>query len=270
MASLTRPHATATAPAPSPDSTVLTDEMLARFAKRAPTYDRDNCSSPTTSTSCVRPAISALAVPAELGGGAVARRRRAGAAAARLPRRADRAGDQHAPLLDRQRRRSLARRRHVAALAARGGRGRRGVRRRPCRERQRYSGPALDHEGRTSGRRLPVHGPEIVRQPVAGLDVSGHSRHGHGRSVAAEDRPRVHAARDRGLSDRADLGRAGHAGDAERRHHPRRRVRPRSLRRPGRARRRRRHRSVRARALRVGAHRVSATSTSASPAGRST
>ena len=50
-----------------------------------------------------------------------------------------------------------------------------------------------------------------------------------------ENRARVHAARHRGLSHRGDLGRARHAGDPQRRHDSRRRVRARSLRRQGRA-----------------------------------
>ncbi len=36
----------------------LTDEMLARFDERAPTYDRENRSSPRTSRSCARPGTS--------------------------------------------------------------------------------------------------------------------------------------------------------------------------------------------------------------------
>ena len=44
-----------------------------------------------------------------------------------------------------------------------------------------------------------------------------------------EDRARVHAARQRGLSHRADLGRPRHARHALGRHHPRRRLRPRPV-----------------------------------------
>ena len=73
----------------------------------------------------------------------------------------------------------------------------RGVRGRPRRERQRHPGAAVDHEGRTRGRRLPVHRTQVVRQPDPGLDVSGHPRDGHERSRAAENRARLHAARRR-------------------------------------------------------------------------
>ena len=47
-------------------------------------------------------------------------------------------------LLDRHRRRARAGRRHVAALDPRGGRRRRGLRRRPRRDRQRHPGAAVD------------------------------------------------------------------------------------------------------------------------------
>ena len=115
----------------------------------------------------------------------VARRRRAAAAAARLSRRADRPGDQHAPLLDRYCRGSLARRRPVAVVAARSGGGRSGVRRRPRRERQRHPRPAVDDEGPARRRRLPLHRTEVIWQPVAGLDVPRHSRDGHRRTRPA-------------------------------------------------------------------------------------
>ena len=42
MPSLTRPQAAAGSPDPASAQTVLTDEMLERFSKRAPQYDRDN------------------------------------------------------------------------------------------------------------------------------------------------------------------------------------------------------------------------------------
>ena len=153
--------------------TVLTDEMLARFAKRAPQYDRDNAffvgrlrrASPGRVSSRRRSCRARRGRP-------VARGRRQRAAAARLLRRADGARDQHALVLDGQRRRSLARRRPIAALAARGRRGGRGLRRGARRERQRHPCAAVDDEGGARGRRLPVHGPQVVRQPVAGLDLS--------------------------------------------------------------------------------------------------
>ena len=61
------------------------------------------------------------------------------AAPARLPRARHRARHQHAPLLGRTGRRSLAPGRPLARVAAEGGDGRRGVQRRPRRARQRPS-----------------------------------------------------------------------------------------------------------------------------------
>ena len=75
-----------------------------------------------------------------------------------------------------------ARGRSLAAVDSRGDRARRGLRRRTRRERQRHPGAAVDHEGRTRRRRLPVHRPQVVRQPDAGLDLPRHPRHGHERS----------------------------------------------------------------------------------------
>ena len=96
----------------------------------------------------------------------------------------------------------------------------------------------------------------------------------HGMDTADPSRPKiVHAFMPReteGYRDRSDLGRAGDAGDAERRHHPRRRVRPRSLRRARRARGRRRHRSRSCSGSSRGRSSALATSTTASHAGRST
>ena len=81
---------------------ILTDEMLARFAKRAPQYDRDNVFFSDDFEELRQAGYLRLAVPhGARRRGPVARRRRAAAAASRLSRRANRARDQHAPLLDR-------------------------------------------------------------------------------------------------------------------------------------------------------------------------
>ena len=180
--------------------TVLTDEMLARFAERAARYDRENAFFSEDFEELRDAGYLRLALPRELGGSGrslaevVREQRRLGIACA-----GDGARDQHASVLDRRRRRPLRAPATLAAVAARGDRARRGVRRRPRRERQRHPRAALDHQGRARRRRLPVHRPQVVRQPDAGLDLPRPPRHGRVRSVASEDRPRVHAARHRGL-----------------------------------------------------------------------
>ena len=214
------PEGVASASGPAAE-TVLTDEMLARFAKRAPQYDRDN--------------VFFVRRLRRASPGRVSSRRRSGRARRRGPvARGRRAGSSGGSATTPRRRRSRSTctctgpasppisgaPATVAALAARGRRGWRGVRRRARRERQRHPGAALDDEGRARGRRVPVHRPQVVRQPVAGLDLSRDARHGHRRSVDTEDRARVHAARHRRLPHRADVGRARHARDAQRRHDP--------------------------------------------------
>ena len=83
--------------------TVLTDEMLARFAKRAPQYDRENAFFTDDFEELRQADYLRLAVPRELGGAgftlaAVAQQqRRLG-----VLRGAHGARDQHAPVLDRQ------------------------------------------------------------------------------------------------------------------------------------------------------------------------
>jgi len=68
MPSLTRPQA-AGSPAPASDQTVLTDEMLERFSKRAPQYDRDNVFFSDDFDELKEAGYLRLAVPTELGGG---------------------------------------------------------------------------------------------------------------------------------------------------------------------------------------------------------
>ena len=54
--------------------------------------------------------------------------------------------------------------------------------------------------GPSAWRAVPLHRPQVLRQPDAGLDLPGPARDGHGRSGGADDRARLHAARHRGLS----------------------------------------------------------------------
>ena len=248
----------------------LTDEMLARFAERAPQ---------------VRPrqrvlrgglrgaAAGRISPPGRAGG---ARRARLVARGGRreqrrlgYSRRRHGARDQHAPLLDRHRRGSVARRRHVAAMAAGGGR----------------RGEVFAAGHAESGNDIPVLLSTTKAERVeGGYRFTGRKSFGslspvwtylgiHGMDTADPSHPKiVHAFMPRdteGLPHRGDLGRAGHARDAQRRHDPRRRLRARSLHRPGRAGGRRRHRSLRARGCSPGRSWGSATSTTASPGARS-
>ena len=91
----------------------------------------------------------------------------AGAASPRLPRARDRAGHQHARLLDGRGRRPVAGGRQVARVAARRRGERRGLRGRPRRAGQRHSRAPVDHEGRARRRRLPLHRAQVLRQPHA-------------------------------------------------------------------------------------------------------
>lgn len=69
MPSLTGPQAAAGSPAPASAQTVLTDEMLERFSKRAPRYDRDNVFFSDDFDELKEAGYLRLAVPTELGGG---------------------------------------------------------------------------------------------------------------------------------------------------------------------------------------------------------
>src|SRR6187397_3075336 len=68
MPSLTRPQAAAGSPDPASAQTVLTDEMLERFSKRAPQYDRDNVFFSDDFEELREAGYLRLAVPTELGG----------------------------------------------------------------------------------------------------------------------------------------------------------------------------------------------------------
>ena len=81
--------------------------------------------------------------------------------------------------------------------------------------------------GRARRRRLGDHRPQDLRQPVAGLDVPRRARHGHQRSGQPADRPRLPPPRLAALPHRGDVGHARHAGHPVARHHPRPRLRPR-------------------------------------------
>ena len=63
--------------------------------------------------------------------------------------------------------------------------------------------------------RLPVHRPQVLREPDARLDLPRPPRDGLERSGAAQDRPRLHAPGDRGLLDQGDLGRPRDARDRQ-------------------------------------------------------
>ena len=78
--------------------------------------------------------------------------------------------------------------------AAAGGRRAR-VRRRPRRSGQRHPGAAVVDQGRARRRRLGVHRPQDLRQPVAGVDLPRRARDGHERPGRTEGRPRLHPSR---------------------------------------------------------------------------
>ena len=157
-----------------PTTDLLTDEMLARFDERAPGLRPREPLLPRGLRRAPRArATSTPRCPTEFGGGGLStsprcsrlQRRLAYVAPATARRR------QHAPLLDRRRRRPVPRRRPVVRLDARAGGRRRGLRRRPRRGRQRPPAAAVDHEGRAGRRRLGDHRPQDLRQPVAGVDL---------------------------------------------------------------------------------------------------
>ena len=160
----------------------LTDEMLARFAARAATYDRENAFFTEDFEELRTPAICASPCRPSSADSAFARRRRSAssAASATTPPPTALAINMHlywtGVAADLWRAGDTSLTWLLEAAAAR-----RGVRRRPRRERQRHPGAALDHQGRARRRRLPLHRPQVVRQPVAGLDVPRHPRHGHRR-----------------------------------------------------------------------------------------
>ena len=132
----------------------------------------------------------------------------------------------------------------------------RGVRGRPCRERQRNVAVLINHESGARGRGLQVHRAQVVRQPDAGVDAARPSRDGHQRSREPEDRPRLPRSLDERRDDQGDLGRDGHARHAKRRHDSRGRVRPRLAHRKGLSDWPRRRRLLRAGDLRLGAGRL--------------
>ena len=135
-------------------------------------YDRENRFFQEDFDDLKRAGYLTMAVPKELGGrGMTLAQVLPRAAPARLSRARHGARHQHARLLGRAGRRSLAPGRSLARMAAEGGDGGRGVQRRPLRARQRPSGAALHQQGRAGRGRLPLHRPQDVRQPGAGLDA---------------------------------------------------------------------------------------------------
>ena len=223
---------------------VLSDDLLRAFAERAGAYDRENRFFQEDFDDLKRAGYLTMAVPKELGGrGMTLAAGVPRTAPACLPRARHGARHQHACLLGRAGRRSLAPGRPLARMAAEGGDGGRGVQRRPFRARQRSAGAAVDQQGGAGRWRLPLHRPQDVRQPGAGMDPLRPARHVGRRRGRAEDRARLPAAQPRRLSHRRDLGHDGHARDAQRRRDAGGRLRARQVHRADRAGRRRRCRS---------------------------
>ena len=164
----------------STDADVLTDDMLARFDERAPTYDRENRFFDEDFAELKASGYLDVAIPTELGGGGVRPRRvLAARPPPRLPRPGDGAGRQHARLLDRRRRRPAARRRRLVPVRARAGGGRRRAVRPPRRGRQRPPAAAVERVRRARRRRLVDQRAQDLRQPHAGVDARRVPRHGH-------------------------------------------------------------------------------------------
>ena len=233
---------------------VLTDEMLARFDERAPTYDRENRFFDEDFAELKASGYLDVAIPTELGGAGLRLDEYVAAGPPpRLLRPGHRAGRQHARLLDRRRRRPPARRRRLVPLHPRRGGRRRGALRPPRRGRQRPPAAAVERDGRARRRRLVDQRAQDLRQPHAGVDARRLPRHGHLRPGGPADRPRLPAPRHRRPPDRRDVGHARHAGDAEPGHRARQGVRARRARRAGVPGRLRRRRAVPGVDLRLGA-----------------
>ena len=238
-----------------PPNTSCPTTCCAASPNAAAAYDRENRFFQEDFDDLKRAGYLTMAVPKELGGrGMTLAQVLPRAAPARLPRARHGARHQHARLLGRTGRRSLAPGRSLDRVAAEGGDGRRGVQRRPLRARQRPSRPALHQQGREGGRRIPHHRPQDVRQPGAGLDALRPARDVGGCRWRAEDRARLPAAQPRRLSHRGDLGHDGHARDAQRRCEAGGCVRARQVHRADRPGRRRR--CIRAGHVRLGAARL--------------
>ena len=183
---------------PTPTSaSLLSDEMLERFGERAPGYDRENRFFSEDFEELKEAGYLTLAVPRSSAAGAAAGRGLPRAAPSGLPRAGHRAGHQHAPLLDRRRRRPLPAGRQVARVDAReagegevfaAGHGERG---------QRPAAALLHGQCRAGRRRLPIHRPQVFGSLTPGLDPPRDPRHGHERPREPEGRPRLHAARHR-------------------------------------------------------------------------
>ena len=238
------PEVVASASGPAAE-TVLTDEMLARFAKRAPQYDRDNAFFTDDFEELRQAGYLALAVPAELGGAGLSL---AGVASSS-------GGSATTPR--RRRSRSTCTSTGPATPPTSGAPA---TRRSAGCSRRAAAGEVFAAGHAESGNDIPVLLSTTKAERVeGGYRFTGRKSFGslspvwtylgiHGMDTADPSQPKiVHAFMPRdteGYRIEPDLGRAGHARDAQRRHDPRRRVRPRSLRRAGRARRRRRHRRI--------------------------
>ena len=95
----------------------------------------------------------------------------------------------------------VAHRRQVGGVDAPGRGGRRSLRGRARRERQRNVAVLVDHQGRARGRRLHDDRTQIVWQPDAGVDPPRPPRDGHQRPRKPQNHPWVrrslHERRDR-------------------------------------------------------------------------
>ena len=215
--------------ATSTQASILTDTMLARFAERAAGYDRENRFFAEDFEELQRRRLSHDArCRRELGGGGLTL-----AEVMREQRRlayhapATALGDQHARLLDRRGRRSVARRRQVAGVVARPARSNGEVYAAGHAEkRQRHSGPCC-RPRRPSGSMAATAsaGHKMFGSLTPVWTWLGLHAHGHERPGGSEGRARLHAARHRGLRDRGDMGHARHARHRQPRHDPRGRLR---------------------------------------------
>ena len=198
-------------------ASVLTEEMLARFASRAPSYDRDNRFMQEDFEELRASKYLLGPLPKEFGG--------AGLTLAEMCREQRRLA-YHAPAT------ALAVNMHVYWIGVAADLRRRGDTSLEWLLREAAAGEIFAAGHAESGNDVPVllstskaerveggykfHRPKAFRQPDAGLDPVWLARHGYQRSESAQDCARVHAARDGGLLDRQVLGRSGYACHAKR------------------------------------------------------
>ena len=181
---------------PRPVTRELTEEMLARFASRAASYDRENRFFEEDFEELRASKYLLLPLPVEFGG--------AGLTLAEVCREQRRLA-YHAPAT------ALAVNMHLYWLGVAADLWRRGDTTLEWLLREAAAGeifaaghaesgndipvPALDIESRTCRGRLQVHGPKTFRQPDASLDAFWFAWNGYQRPQSAQDSPRVHATR---------------------------------------------------------------------------